>query len=179
MTRVHLLLGPVGAGKSTLARTLGRQHRALSLTLDEWMTVLFRDDRPASDLMPWYAERAQRCVEQIWRVTRAALAVDIDVILELGLVARRARADFYARLDAAGIDAVLHVLDAPREVRRQRVAQRNRQRGPTYAMTVPPAIFELASDLWEPILPEECAGRDVHFIDTADREPTPERSDAG
>jgi hypothetical protein len=29
---------------------------------------------------------------------------------------------------------------------------------------VPPAIFELASDLWEPLDSSECAGRDVRFL---------------
>src|SRR5687768_55420 len=42
--RVHLVLGPVGAGKSTFALELARSSGAVRLTLDEWMTELFRPD---------------------------------------------------------------------------------------------------------------------------------------
>ena len=104
MARVHLIVGPVGAGKSTLAGQLGREHGAVRLILDEWMAALFSADRP-------------------------------DV-------------------------------DAPRDVRRERVEQRNLDRGATFAMVVPPAIFELASDLWEPLDDDERRGRDVRDLDT-------------
>ena len=33
-------------------------------------------------------------------------------------------------------------------------------------MVVPLAIFELASDLWQPLEADECEGRDVRFIDS-------------
>src|SRR5690606_18269563 len=71
--RVHLVVGPVGAGKSTFARRLARARAAIYLALDEWMAVLFRPDRPEGDIASWYAERAARCVEQIWRVARGML----------------------------------------------------------------------------------------------------------
>jgi hypothetical protein len=67
-------------------------------------------------------------------------------------------------LDGAGFRWTLYVLDAPREVRRERVSERNRVMGPTFSMVVPPAIFELASDRWEPPDPHECDGRDVRFL---------------
>ena len=58
------------------------------------------------------------------------------------------------------------MLDAERDVRRACVEERNRSRGSTFCMVVPPAIFELASDFWEPPDPAECQGRDVRFIRT-------------
>lgn len=48
MARLHLIVGPVGAGKSTFGRKLSRDVGAVRLTLDEWMATLFGDDeRPA------------------------------------------------------------------------------------------------------------------------------------
>jgi hypothetical protein len=67
----------------------------------------------------------------------------------------------------------VHVVDAAREVRRARVSKRNEEKGATFAMVVPPAIFELASDRWEPPNADECAERDVRFI----RTDTDERDD--
>lgn len=164
--RIHLIVGPVGAGKSTFALALAREHRAVRLTLDAWMAVLFREDRPDDGVMQWYGERSARCIEQIWRVTTGVLEAGTDVILEIGLLQRQERERFYQRVDAAGLALTLHVLDAARDVRRQRVEERNRAQGATFSMVVPPAIFELASDLWEPPDAAEHEGRDVHFLRT-------------
>lgn len=164
--QVHLVVGPVGAGKSTYAARLAGETRALRLTLDDWMTRLFRPDRPPTGVVPWYVERAARCVDQIWIVARAALALGIDVVLEIGLLARVQREAFYRRVEetAPGARLTVHVLDADRDVRRARVARRNEERGPTFAMEVPPDVFELASDLWEPPGDDEAAGRDLRHV---------------
>lgn len=166
MARIHLIVGPVGAGKSTFGQQLAREHHAVRLTLDEWMAVLFRPDRPEEGVMEWYVERTQRCLEQIWRVTRSALAAGTDVVLEIGLIQRRDRQRFLRRVDADHDPLTIYQLDAPRDVRRERVEQRNQDQGATFSMVVPPAIFELASDLWEPLDDEEARGREVRRIDT-------------
>jgi predicted kinase len=162
--RLHLLLGPVGAGKSTYARRLCQGERAVPFNLDAWMTRLFRPDRPAADIVPWYVERAARCVDVIWDQAALTLGAGISVVLEIGLILRRQRCDFYGRVDAAGHPFTIHVLDAPREVRRARVLRRNEERGATFSMRVPLDFFEQASELWEPVEPAEAAGRDVRWI---------------
>jgi predicted kinase len=161
-------LGPVGAGKSTFALGLARDRPGLRLTLDEWMAALFSQDRPSAGVMEWYVERAARCVEQIWTIATCAIALGTDVILEIGLLQRREREDFYRRVQDSGFELTLHILDAARDVRRKRVEERNRARGATFSMIVPPAVFELASDLWEPPDAGECGERDVRFIRTDD-----------
>lgn len=166
MAQLHLVIGPVGAGKSTFASRLGREHGALRLTLDDWMTRLFRPDRPAEDVLPWYVERAARCVDQIWQVSLDALAAGVDVVLEIGLIRRAEREAFYARVDDAAVGLEVYLVDAPRELRRQRVAQRNRERGETFSMEVPPAFFELASDRWEPPADDEHAAREIVVLTT-------------
>lgn len=166
MAQIHLVVGPVGAGKSTFANELCREHGAMRLTLDDWMTELFRPDRPDVGVMEWYVERTARCIEQIWKVTQSALDAGTNVVLEIGLIQRRDRSAFFARVDSARVEMVVHVLDAPRDVRRERVERRNAERGATFSMEVPSHIFELASDLWEPPTPRECEGRDVRFVST-------------
>jgi predicted kinase len=165
MAHVHLVLGPVGAGKSTYVRTLVREHRAVALILDDWMTRLYgADERPATGVIEWYIERRDRCVEQIWAVARSLLAVDVDVILELGLIRRDDRALFFRKLDAVGCGLTIHVLDATRECRRERVRRRNLERGETFAMEVPDHVFEMASDMWQQLDDDECRGRDVRLL---------------
>ncbi len=168
MARVHLIVGPVGAGKSTFARQLCLEHSAVLLNLDDWMAELFSPDRPDSGVIEWYAERSRRCIEQIWKLTTALIAVGNDVVLEIGLIRRHDRERLYRRLDAAALDHLVYVMDAPRDVRRQRVRRRNRAKGATFSMIVPDHIFELASDMWEPPDEAERSGRAVRVIPHTD-----------
>jgi predicted kinase len=166
MAHLHVIIGPVGAGKSTFARKLCREYRAVRLTLDEWMAVLFgKDERPAVGRIEWYIERRDRCLELIWKLADEMVRVGTNVVLEIGLIQRTERADFYARVDRAGHGLTVYVLDAPRDVRWARVAQRNRERGETFSVEVPAHIFELASDLWDPPDEDECRERCVRFLE--------------
>ena len=72
----------------------------------------------------------------------------------------------YTRMEDAGFAFTLHVLEASRDVRRARVMKRNADKGDTFAMEVPEAFFELASDMWERPDASECNGRDVRFVAT-------------
>jgi predicted kinase len=165
MARVHLIIGPVGAGKSTFAIQLSREQGAVRLTLDQWMAVLFGDDeRPSEGRMQWYMERTARCIEQIWSLTQRLVEIGVPVVLELGLIQRAARHEFYTRIDAEGLDHIVYVVDASRDVRRERVLKRNREMGETFSMEVPLDFFELASDLWEPPDDDEYSERQFRFL---------------
>lgn len=164
MAQAHLVVGPVGSGKSTFAKKLCRDLGAIHFDLDEWMTELFRPDRPQQGLVDWYVERSGRCLGQIWRLAEQALHVDTHVVLEVGLIRRGDRAAFFGRVDASGHPFIIHVVDAPREVRRARVLQRNVDRGSTFKMEVSPEIFDMADGMWQPFDDDECRGRDVRFV---------------
>lgn len=164
MPTIHLVEGPVGAGKTTYVEQLRHQHRAPSLILDAWFVKLFSPDRPAEGLLPWYVERKERCLSQIWATACDILAAGHDVILELGLVEKASRERFYALAEETGHPLTIYVLDAPRDVRRERVRTRNREKGATFAMEVPDAFFEMASDRWEPLDDMELELYDVRLI---------------
>lgn len=168
MATIYLIEGPVGAGKSTYAAQRSASTHAPRLNLDEWMAVLFRPDRPETGFMDWYAERKDRCIEQIWRVASDLLDTGTDVILELGLVQRSLREAFYSRVDATDYSLEVRVLDAPRELRWERVAHRNQNRGSTFQMEVPAEIFALADGAWQPPDDAECRDRDIRIVTSAE-----------
>ena len=136
MARIHLIIGPVGAGKSTYALRLADERAALRLNLDEWMAALFRPDRPSAGVMEWYVERTARCVALIGALARRLIAAGSDVVLEIGLIRRKEREELYRWVEDAGIDLTVYVLDAPRDVRRARVLRRNEEQGETYYLQV-------------------------------------------
>lgn len=49
MPRVHVIEGPVGAGKSTFAATLAPRVKGVHIALDEWFARLFSPDRPGGN----------------------------------------------------------------------------------------------------------------------------------
>ncbi|MBL8973074.1 MAG: hypothetical protein JNK56_20990, partial [Myxococcales bacterium] len=63
-----------------------------------------------------------------------------------------------------GHPLTVHLLDAPRELRRERVLRRNEARGETFAQVVPLEFFELASDLWQPPDDDERRDRDIREV---------------
>jgi hypothetical protein len=80
------------------------------------------------------------------------------VILDIGLMRRADRARVRAIAEAAGLDLRLHFVDAPQEVRRARVLDRNLVRGESFAIEVTPDHFEFIEGVYEPPAPGELAG---------------------
>lgn len=164
MAQVHLIEGPVGAGKSTYARRLELQGQGVHIALDVWFAALFSPDRPAENWLPWYIERKERLLRLIWAHAERLLDSGHGVILELGLIQRAARLPLCQQVVEAGHPLRIHVLDAPTEVRRERVHRRNQEQGPTFSMVVPDPIFDMASRLWEAPDEEECRAFAVDWV---------------
>jgi predicted kinase len=166
LATIHLIEGPVGAGKSTFAGQLALTHAGVHLNLDEWMATLFSADRPEEGFMQWYAECKDRCISQIWSVTCALVDAGVNAILELGLVQLRDREQFYGRVDAAGYELEVYLLLAPKAVRKHRVQGRNADQGSTFKMEVSDEIFEIADSMWQAPDDDEFRDRRMRVIST-------------
>jgi predicted kinase len=151
---VHLLFGPVGAGKTTFGRAFAAERRALFFCLDEWMAALFMMDAPTPLTLDWALPRTQRCEQQIWNVTRQALLLGTEVVLELGFFTREQRTRMRELAAAAGVVVAIHVFEVPREVRRERVRARNRGSA-TLSVEVDDAMFDWAESYYEPLDADE------------------------
>jgi len=156
----------VGVGKSTYAASLCKLYSGVHLNLDDWIANLFVPDRPVPSSIDWYIERKSRCVEQIWKLACNLIDADTDAILELGLIQKASRQQIYDRVDDMDYKLTVHLLEAPIDIRRERVKKRNVEKGDTFSIEVPDAFFEMASTMWESPDDSECAGRDIRFITT-------------
>lgn len=147
--KIELLIGPVGAGKTTYADTLVVRSKAVFFNLDSWMVQLYgADERPEEGIIAWYQERRERCRKLIWNTTLSVLNTGINVILEVGFIGAKERTLFYQQMTSSDIEFTVYLLDAPRDLRRQRVLQRN-QSAKYDTQIVPMNFFEYASDAWE------------------------------
>ena len=160
MASLHLIIGPVGAGKSTLVHALAAARPVVTLVLDQWMAIVYADDTRPTDpreRVAWYIERVERVLRQLEDVAVQAVAAGADVVAELGLIRAAERHAVYERLSAAGVAFDVTWVDAPIDVRRARVIARNAGALATFAHEVPLPVFEMASALWEPPDDEEQA----------------------
>ncbi|NIF56825.1 ATP-binding protein [Enterobacter sp. Ap-916] len=161
MNQIHFIEGPVGAGKSTYAKALAKTDGFTHIALDEWFVRLYSPDRPARNFVPWYVERKDRLIALILSYARTVLATN-SIALELGLIQQGPRLALLRQLQEEGIPFCVHVLDAPKSVRRERVQRRNTEQGETFSMVVPDEIFEVASSLWES--PDEFEQEEFEFV---------------
>jgi predicted kinase len=147
---VHLVCGPTGAGKTTLAVRLADELKAVRFSIDEWMTALFWKDSPRPIEFGWTIERVGRCEAQIWATAMNVAARGVPVVLDLGFTTADHRARFRAFAREAGFTSQVHVADAPVETRWQRVEARNAQKGPTFQFEVTREMFLFIEEMWEP-----------------------------
>ncbi|HEY3949284.1 ATP-binding protein [Phenylobacterium sp.] len=162
---VNVIFGPCGAGKTTYAHTFARREKGVAFILDDWMARMFGPDMPEPLEYEWMVERVGRCEMQIWSVAAAVLAAGTPVILDIGVMRRADRERVRQIAEGAGLTLQLHFVDAPAEVRRARVAGRNQVRGETFAIDVPPDMFDFIEGVYEAPEPDELKGAIVSISD--------------
>src|SRR6516225_7036882 len=113
---LFLMCGLPGAGKTTLAKQLERDRRALRFTPDDWIETLGIDP---------YDQPKRADIEKLqWQLAQRALALGVDVVIDFGVWQRKEREEFRARAAALGARTELHFLDVAREELLARLATR-------------------------------------------------------
>jgi predicted kinase len=135
-----LICGLPASGKSTLARQLAPQIRAIRLDKDGWVTQLGAD--------VWDDEFRVRLERQLWALTQELLAHGQSVILEWGHWARVERDEKRLGARALGVGVELHYLDAPLEELIERADGRTRS-GEWTASPMSRAHFETWATIFQ------------------------------
>ena len=158
---IHIVFGPTGAGKTTYALKLARQRNAVFFAVDEWMRTLFFPDIVDEIEFTWAMERVTRCENMIWAMSRQILAQEREVVLEVSMTTLQHRNVQRSRAEECGVPYQLHYIDADREVRRARVANRNKEKGETWCFDVDDGMFDFVENMHEPPDDEELAEAEI------------------
>jgi predicted kinase len=121
MPVAHLIHGFLGAGKTTFAKRLEVELKAVRFSHDEWMARLYGDDPPA--------ERFAAHSANIWDVMQGTwsrcLALGLDVVLDLGFWARDERDSVRSRVADLRARHLLYELNCPEAEAWKRIEARN------------------------------------------------------
>ena len=165
---IHLICGPIGAGKTTVAHIVSEKCGAIRFSEDEWLNRLFVPDapeglldQPIEDIASWAVEKYQRCRGQIWKICDQLLAQDLSVVLD-GAAANKEQRDLIRKkAQQHGVDFQLHYVTAEVETRRKRIVERNAEKGKTFSLEVTPEMFDKMEVFFEAPSVEELVGAKI------------------
>ncbi|OUR97361.1 hypothetical protein A9Q84_13635 [Halobacteriovorax marinus] len=162
---IHLICGPIGAGKTTLAHDIAKEYGAIRFSEDEWLSELFVPNAP-ENLMEesiqvigeWASGKYQLCRVQIWQVCEQLLSRGVSIVLD-GAAANKEQRDLIRKkAKKHNVDFQLHFISADKEVRRERVLDRNSKKGKTYSIEVNQEMFDHMEVFFEPPKHKELKG---------------------
>ena len=79
MSRLVIVCGLTGAGKTSYSIGLCEELEAIRFSIDPWMQTLFAKDMESLDFS-WMMERVERCQQQIWDVASQILVKKGNVL---------------------------------------------------------------------------------------------------
>jgi predicted kinase len=125
---LYVMVGLPGAGKTTRARAIESEERALRLTPDEWMIPLFDGIQPDG-------KRDVLEGRLVWLAMRA-LALGVNVVADFGVWGKDERSALRSMAHGVGADCALIDIDVDEVDQRRRVGLRTgTESGSTFAIT--------------------------------------------
>ena len=164
MSKIHIVFGRQGAGKSTYSKKLKRDINGVHFSIDEWMWKLYGEDLPKSMNLKWIMERVERCENQIWETTKQITDCGIEVVLDLGFTKYKKRELFSSLAKKRNLLSQIHYVKAPHGIRKKRVLDRNKEKGETYFFEVTSGMFDFMEGEFE--IPREDELEKAIIIDT-------------
>jgi predicted kinase len=151
MATVHLIHGFLGCGKTTLARRLAAEHRAVRFSPDEVMVERHGVDPPAEH----FAEYKRAIFAEMNAQWPAVIATGVDVVLDSGLWTRAERDAARARAASLGAQVRLYWVRCSEETARARCRARNAGPEREGSLYIAENTFDVLKKRYEPLAEDE------------------------
>ena len=116
----HIVVGFIGAGKTTFARKLEQQTRAIRFTKDEWMVRLLGNTPPQDT----FEEYDRRMASLATDMALKCLESGMDVIIDEGFWTREHREEIRQKVSNVRAIPRIYYLNVPLEIMKARTLRR-------------------------------------------------------
>lgn len=147
----YVICGFIGAGKTTFARKLEHETKAIRITKDEWMIKIF-GNTITSDKN--FKEYDKKMTELATDIAFKILKSGGDVIIDEGFWVKTQRDNIKKKILRVGARPIIYYVECPVEVMKERVVNRSKN-PPLDSFEINEEMFDAYLKYWEPPTAEE------------------------
>ncbi|OGG32886.1 hypothetical protein A2968_06460 [Candidatus Gottesmanbacteria bacterium RIFCSPLOWO2_01_FULL_42_22] len=147
----YVICGFIGAGKTTFARKLEKETKAIRITKDEWIIKIFGNKITSDKNFEVYDKNITELATNIaFKILKAGK----DVILDEGFWVKSQRDDIKKKILQVGAKPIFYYVETSVEKMKERVI--NRSNNPTKdSFEINEEMFDKYLKYWEPPKKEE------------------------
>lgn len=147
----YVICGFIGAGKTTFARKLEKETKAIRITKDEWIIKIFGNKITSDKNFERYDKNITELATDI---AFEILKSGGDVIIDEGFWVKSQRDDIKKKILNIGAKPILYYVECPVERMRERVINRSKT-PPLDSFEINEEMFDKYLKYWEPPIAEE------------------------
>ena len=147
----YVICGFIGAGKTTFARKLEKETKAIRITKDEWMIKIFGNKITSDKNFERYDKNITELATDI---AFEILKSGGDVIIDEGFWVKSQRDDIKKKILNIGAKPMLYYVECSVEKMRERVVNRSKT-PPLDSFEINEEMFDKYLKYWEPPSKEE------------------------
>ncbi len=124
MSKVYLVSGQIGSGKTTYSKLLEKKTGAIRFSPDEWMLKLYPFEI-SNDEFDYYFFI---CCDIAWDTAKKLVSKNIDIILDFGFWRKSERKKYTDMIEELGLDYKLFYIYCPEATIIDRLRKRNKEK---------------------------------------------------